>query len=48
MLASIAGPAGRSVPLAAVLTSIAPTVIHMGLGLLFMRLAIARVRRDIF
>ncbi len=48
MLASMAGRAGSSVALAAVLISIAPTMIYMGLGLLFMRLAIGRVRRDIF
>jgi hypothetical protein len=43
-----AGRGTSSVPLTALVIAVAPAVIYVGLGMLFMRLAVSRVRRDIF
>ncbi len=48
MASGMSRRSGYPMMLVTVLISIAPAIVYAGLGLLFMRLATARVRRDIF
>ncbi len=48
MVTVMTGQSGHSTPAAMLLLAIAPTMIYGGFSLLFLRLATARVRRDVF
>ena len=48
MMGVMTGRSGNSMALSLLLLSVAPAVVYVGIGLLFMRLAVRRVRRDVF
>jgi hypothetical protein len=48
MMGVMTGRNGSSAILGMLLIGVAPAVVYVGVGLLFMRLAVRRVRRDVF